>query len=686
MLPTSFHNVTSLMEVSLETWRAVITASGESARLGGAALTHEDLWQSLTTVSPGADLLDALEAIQELGTDQGRDLLSNAADDQQVQLGAVDDVPARELAARVWLQSRTDSGVAQVLVRARFSVLEAGRDRTYREFVGQRARRMRTLDQQLVLDAVSEWCRAQKKSEAIRVYIYERDGEWRCEIMRGEAVRRVVEIKDRRPEILNFRPAVADHLRYDPETGRLGIATRSPRLVQMYRELLGSLLADDPAFFSNENICTLKPLQKHGRSLFNQHRVPGIVRVEVVELRWRRGDRDKVWVKGPDCFQILADLGARLLEGELVEARLLVWFSGPGRRGQVTITVPGRIEINAGAREHLVEQLLDEIGIRGAFGVNDERLDLWSLYPWRLREELWRRHLGAQAFDRLVQQAALRSVRLEAIAHPDHPGLDGALAIEELDDYTTVGISDDPVIGVRTLTSSDMTGYELDIPWLARGIAAELELEDTSREITNGVWSLGRRMLAPAATVAVFLATRQPSNTAAHSVRAAANGARPVLLVPLGRASDGDVPQIECRVPHGPYEGLLGQIVERLNLQDLVSPAVYRTENLLLDPNRGRAWYLGVPLTKLLAGTHPYRFAEKVAGAGGRLVTKEALREHLSPANQDDSLVRKAKSDFMRLVRESFEEVGRQWPPTVAEIFKPQSGGYVLKATAYLLP
>src|SRR5882672_3497234 len=106
MLPTSFHDVTSLMEIDVETWRALIAAAGESARLNGAAPNHAALWQSLTATTPGADLLDALEAIHELGTDRGRDLLSNAADDQQVPLGPVDDVPARELAARVWTASR----------------------------------------------------------------------------------------------------------------------------------------------------------------------------------------------------------------------------------------------------------------------------------------------------------------------------------------------------------------------------------------------------------------------------------------------------------------------------------------------------------------------------------------------------------------------------------------------------
>lgn len=685
MLPTSYHDVTSIMEVDPQTWSALLAAAGEAHRQNGVTLTHEELWQSLTTCDPGMDLLDALEVIQELGTDQGRDHLSNAADDQQVQLGAVDDIPARELAARVWTESRTNEAVAQVLVRARLSVLEAGRDRTYREFVGRPTRGASSIDPQRVRAAVAEWCCEQKKSDVVHVYAYEKDGEWRCEIIRGEAVRRVVEIKDRRPEILNFRPAVADHLRYEPDTGRLGIATRSPRLVRMYRELLGSMLGTDASFFSNENICTLKPLQKHGRSLFDRHQVPGILRVDVVELRWRRGDRDRVLVAGPDCFKILADLEARLVEGELVQARLLVWFAGASRRGQVTITVPGRIEINAGARERLVERLLDEAGLRGTFGPNAEQLDLWSLHPWRLREDLWRRHLG-EAFDRLVQQTALRDVRLDAVPHPDHPERESALVIEELDGTATIGVSDDPTIGVRTLTSSDVMGYELDVSWLVRDLCGALGLDGTSREIARGIWLLGLRTLSPGATVAVFLATRQPPDTAAQSVRAASGTARPVLLVPLGRAADGDPLQVECRVPQGPYDGLIGRIVERLNLQEQVPPPVYRTEELILDPKKGEAWYRGVPLVKLVAGTHPFKFAEKVAGSPSQVITKDTLRDHLSPANADDGIVRKAKSDFVKRVEESFAEAGVECPASVKEIFKAQSGGYVLRATAYVVP
>lgn len=685
MLPTSFHDVTALSEIGLDTWKKILSATGESARLNGS-LTYDQLWHSLTSDPPVGDLLDVLEVLHDLGTDTGRELLLNAADDQQVPLGSVDDEPARELATRIWLQSQTDSVMAEVLMRARFSVQGKVHSRTYREFVGPSTRAVGRFDQQRLRDAIMAWCRQEKKSEFVQLYAYERDGEWRCEVLRGDALKRALEIKNNRPSILNFRPGITDHLRYDAKSGRLGIATRSPRLLPMYREVLGTLLADDAAFFSNENVCTLKPLQQHGRELFEQHRLPGILRVEVVELRWRRGDQEKLLIKGPDCFRILDDLGARLYEGELIEARLSIAFSGRGRRGRVDIKVPSVMDIRAGAHERLVEQLLDEVGIRGTFEENEQRLDLWALHPWRLNEQAWRRHIDGTAFDRLVQCGALRSVRLDAVTHPDHPAAVGALNVETTDGTTVVGVSDDPAIPLRTLTSSDVMGYELDISRVAREIATALELEGSTREIASGLWSLGRRSLSSTVSIAIFLASRMPGETTAQSIQAAANdGSRLVLLVPLGRSRDGGVAQVECRVPNGPYDGLVGAVVERLNVKDQVPPFVWLRDDLILDPTNGRAWYRRVLLSKLRGDSHPFKFAVAVARAGGQTVAKATLNALLSPASDDDGIAKRAKMDFTDRLQASFEDAGIECPAEAKDIFISQQRGYALKGSARVL-
>lgn len=683
MLPTGFHDVTALMEVAPSTWRRVLDSAGEVGRMAGDEMTHDGLWQSLTTDPPGQELLDALDVIVELGTDAGRDLLLQAADDQQLDLQANGE-PARELAARVWIQSRTATTFAEVLVRARVNPSQAGDARTYREFVGGNSARRGSVDRQELLDAVKKWCDENGKSEAVEAYSYELDGEWRCEILRGEALKRVVEIRDGRPSILDFRPAAADHIRYDPETGRLGIATRSPRLLQMYRNVLGSLLANATDHFSGENICSLRPLQQHGRALFERHRVPGILHVDVVELRWRRGDRDKIWVRGRDCFTLLHDLGARLNEGELVEARLSVSFAGGGRRGNVSLKVPNRIDIKAGAHEALVERLLDEAGVRGVFGEDDEPRDHWSLHPWRMTERDWRRHVRTD-FDRLLRQKTLRPAHLDASTHPDHPAAVGALDIEAANASTIVGTSEDPAIGLRTLTSSDVAGYELDVERVAGEIAAALELDGVVAEIATGVWSLGRRSLSSTVTLAVFIAMRRPSGDAGSVIRDAGRGARSLLLVPRGCSSEIEIPQLPCFVPSGPYEGLIGAAVEQLELRDEVAPPVWIRDDLILDPSRGTAWYRRVELTKLRVDTHPFTFAIAVAQAGGRLVKKEDLNALLSRARGDEDVAKKAKSDFITAVKASFDAAGLECPADISQVFVSRSGGYALSGTARVL-
>jgi hypothetical protein len=369
----------------------------------------------------------------------------------------------------------------------------------------------------------------------------------------------------------------------------------------------------------------------------------------------------------------------------LVEARLSISFAGGGRRGHVWLKVPSCIDIHAGVNEGLVERLLDHVGIRGAFGPGDERRDLWSLYPWRMTEETWRQQVGAD-FDRLIRQKTLRPVHLQTTTHPDHPAAGGALTVEAVDPTTIVGVSDDPAIGLRTLTSSDFSGYELDVAHVARELVTALELDGSSGEIVNGIWSLGRRSLSSSVSLAVVLASRRPSEDTAPLIREAGKGAtHVVLLVPLGCSSGLDVSQIECRLPTGTHVALLGKIIEQLGLQGEVSPAVWLREDLLLDQSRGSAWFRGLELSKLRANTHPFAFAMAVARAQGRVVKKDDLNALLSPARGDEDVAKKAKADFIAAIKASFEAAGRDCPTDVATIFVARAGGYALNASARVL-
>lgn len=414
MLPAPLQDPTILMEVSETTWRCVFDAAGDSQRLAGKAFEHTDIQASLNSDPPGPELFKALELIHDLGTDDGRIHIDQVAQDLQLALPiSSENTAAREFVAQLWVLSKSNSNIADLLLRAQLTQPSTDSGRTYREFVGAGEPRSSntSIDKVQLKETISKWCQDNGKHDVVSITTHDYNGEWYCHVIRGDAVKRVPEVRESRLGVLEYQPAASDLLRYDPKTGRIGIATRSSQLLMAYRETLGTLIGGNDQFFAGDNVCSLRPLQAAGKALFRSQRILGIARVDVVQLLWRRGDRDKVWVSGRDCFQILEDLQAKLVEGELIEARLKIEFTGGGRPANVTIKVPTVIQIK-GPNPHLVEQLLDATGLRGSFGADGTPRNFWSEHPWKMTQSEWRRRLGTD-FDRLVKAGFLRPATFE---------------------------------------------------------------------------------------------------------------------------------------------------------------------------------------------------------------------------------------------------------------------------------
>jgi hypothetical protein len=684
MLPPSFHDLTAYMEVESGTWRAVLDAAGESTRLAGQTLSPERLLASLANEPPGSELSDALEAINELGSDAGRDQLQQAAGDAQFSLGPIDDVPARELAARVWVQSRSPSAetVATVLTRARMNSPALANLRQCREFAGKHATTV-TIDKEKLEGAIKTWCLANQQNAEVIVSAYQRGDEWWYEVLRGDSMKRVVEMRNSRPRVLDYRPASSDLLRYDPTTGRLAVSTRSPRRLQLYRQVVGALLDQDAEFFANENICTLKPLQQRGRAVFD-HLPPEVLRVDVVELRWGRGDRGRVLLQDQDCFALVDEFGLRMAEGTLIEARLSVTFVGGGRPGSVSIKVPNRIDMNVGRHEVAIERMLDEVGVRGRFDEAGNQVTIWSLYPWRESAQLWRKCLGID-FDALAKHQLMRAVPLKYTTPPDHPAATGALTVTSVGANVWLGFSEDPTIGVRTLTASDVLGYELDVARLTQKFQVDLQLVGQSREVDTGVWLLGTRVLCDTVTLSVVLALREPSGDAERLIRNCAQGTHTVVIIPVGCHCAMELAQVQAHLDMGQFTELLGSMVERLELQNIVPPPVWAREQLIFHEGLGQAWFQGELLTKLKEGSNPFRFALTVARAKGRLVKKNELNDLLSASRTDGETARAAKRDFQRALEGSFQAAGKTCPAEAKAIFASPNHGYRLITTARVI-
>ncbi len=678
MLPVAYQDVSSLMVVEVETWRAILVAA-KASWFAEAEVTHAALWEAMVTNDVGTEFLNALAVLTELGNDAGRESVLQAAEDRQVELEHKADEPAQELAARLWIASRTNAVLANVLVMARTSRMRSGSERTFEELHGRRFGVKRAIDLNHLKTAVAQWCIENKLEPVVEVFAYERDDEWHCEVLRGERAKRVLAIQAGRPDILNFNPATSDHLRYEPETARLGIATRSPRLFKMYQATLGTLIADEEGFFGGEEICSLEPLQKRRVDLFHDVS-PAIARVDVVELQWRRGDRDRVLVRGRDCFRVLEDLGAQLIEGRLVAAKLVVTFVGGGRPSVVSIQVPKVIDISPGPHEHLVERMLTSVGIRGTFGKVDGRRDLWCLYPWRMSAAEWRARMTD--FDKYAK-TMFRPIVLETVTHPDHPASPGALVVETLSPHTTIGVSDDVAIPIRTLTESDVEGLELDIERVANGVATALALTGGVREVAAGLWMLGSRALVQHRSIAVFFASRAPSDSVAATIHGAVGSNTPVVLCPEGCAPPvGANPWIPCRVPFGPYDDLLMKIVYALNLERVVPAWLWAPEDLVVDEAQGVVWFQG---TQLLvdSNTNAFKLVAALAKRGSEFQDNEDLNQAISASRKDSETAKQAKRAWNAVVKKTFSAKGL---PIPAEMIRSRTGGYELAVAVRFVP
>lgn len=381
---------------------------------------------------------------------------------------------------------------------------------------------------------------------------------------------------------------------------------------------------------------------------------------------------------------MLKEFGANIKTGELTEGRFKVSFAGERRPGHVSIKVPNRLVIKASGREEIVARLLRDVGIIGPFDEGGQPTTFWSRFPWRMHESDWRPRLGGQ-FDQMLKRALFQTVVLDTVRDPNSSSLMGYLNVRTSDDGTYVGVSDDPHIGPRSLTLSDVQGYQLDPQKVMREIRGALCLEGQPAEVRDGLWNLGTRTIGQH-DLTVLLATREPSDAAIQLVSAQVGKERPLLLVPRECSAVIGIPQLQCRIPTGPYDTLFGEVLERLDLADAVPLPDWRTEDFLLDNRAGLAWYRGVPLTELSANTQPFKFAREVARAGGNLVTGEYLTKHLSPAEgSDPQVTKKAKLHFIKAAQASYEKAGKTCPLEIKTLFESRTGrGYVLTGKGYV--
>lgn len=592
-----------------------------------------------------------------------------------------DDQTDREIAARLWIYSQTNQQCLNILRLALGNIEFLHKTTNVKEYSAESGFDMPELDKKVIEDKVSLWCRENHRSEVAEIWPFKAGGVWCCNIVRGDPEKQQAIVNEHNKlDQIRYKPATCEHIRIDPETGRIGIISRSPKIVAAYRSIFGDLVHSDPDFFSGENICSLKVIQEQGESVLKDDLGSKIHKIDLTELKWRGADQGAFLVKGKNCFKVLNDLRVNYTIGQLDEAKLKFHMATDLKPVRVTIVVPSKVEISSERYDVDISRFLEKAGIKGNFNQSNERT-FWQLYPWEYTEPEWNQYIGNEHFNILRKAELFDSVDLESVRLADHQSDVVHMTVEHLDRTTTVGYSENLDVGVRTLTPSDIDGYKLNIQKVTEKLAQSIGAEGGVQEAERGLWSLGTIVLSDSHKVKIFFATEKPSGNLLNLARDGGG----VLLVPLGCEYNGVITVTPINVTGLYFEEIVADIVRTLGLEGEVCPSLHTDSDLVLQPSKNKAWYKKVEIPNVNFKEHSFKFALELVKAGGETVHLTELNKCLSDSRNDTSAAKNAKNSFMKKVRVTLRSVGVSDLPKTNDIFKSVRHGYQTSCSFMLI-
>lgn len=667
-LPLAFLDPAAIEEVSIEVWKEVFDIEGWPQSLGGrkTSFTHEDIHNSLSKDPPTEGLLLALEALEGLGTEAGREAIASAIQDRGLPPGTLPaDKGERDFAMNFYIAQRKNPLLADAFARAQIQVQESGNQRRYNEFVGKRPGSIKKVKEKkaALQEEVLTFCIKSDLGDHVNVEMVEDDGTYIFKILRSHRMQKPLAVVpgSAARATLRFRPVHGDVIHYDAATGRLRIFARASSIVQVYVEALGKALFNDAAFFCGSDVCTLRAIQDRGREALENHGIYGIGRIWMTECLWERGDRELFQIRSNDCFRSMDDLHLPISEGRLLQAKLKCEVIQKSTRPvTVTIRVPSRIEVSQKKHEALIDQVLEAVGIRNSATV-PEQADLWALSPWRHPSDVWRILFGPE-LDRLVRERVLIPVQLSAAAHPSHPGAGLILQAKETAPGDYYGVSDVPEIASRSLTATDLDGLELQPEQLRRFLCERIGTDGGAAWDGGELLELGFITLGEHHIFLVF-ALAQPRPGIGDRLRARAEDASILVLFPSTKADGGELSCLKLETPLPTKALVLRKGAFACGIANLI-PAIHIAPDaarLVVDTRFGKIWVNGVELVDLPQDSHAFRFMALMARSK-EPVSHDAIVQELSQYRQDlDAVARQAKNKARQIISKSLAAAGKSF-------------------------
>jgi hypothetical protein len=665
-LPLAYLDAAAIEEVPIEVWKDVFEAVGWPASLANVrhSFKHKDILRAFSEDIPTDNLLQALEALDNLGTEAGREAIVSAIRDRGVTGVALPaDKGEREFALRFYVAQRANPALADAFIRAQIQIQEGGNQRRYNEFTGKEARLINGLDskKEELREEILGFSRKSDLGDHVQVEAFEDDGIYVFNVLRSHRTQKPLAVVPGHlaRATIQFRPVYCDVLKYDGQVGLLRLAVRASSMVEFYRQLLGKILFKDELFFDGNAVCSLRVLQEHGRQALENHGVYGIGRIWMTECLWERGDRELFQIRSTDCFRSIEELGLPLTQGDFLQAKLKCEVIGKSTRPvTVNIRVPSRIELSKKTYEVLVDKVLSAVGIRKA-ALPPAAVDLWGLYPWRHPIKTWRALFGAET-DKLVQGRVLEPIQLTAASHPDHLTAGRVLDAHPVSEGDYYGVSRAEEIPSRSLTATDLDGLELHPEQFRLYLRTKLGVTSGGARWENGEMLELGFIDVGGSRIYVVYALQQPQPGVGDKLRARSDGAHPVLIFPSPEGDSAELAHVRLDSPIPTRQGLIRQAVCACSLNESV-PAVYTAPDgarLIVDTRIGKVWVDGVEIGDLPTDSHAFQFIELLARRSP--VSAVDIVAKISPGRQDDTTAaRQAKRRAKELIIDAISATGR---------------------------
>jgi len=318
-------------------------------------------------MAPDADtpdgLVNALFLVDEMATEEGMDDLLDAAQQAGISLDGSSDATPADVALHAWFQ-------APALLEQRHSEQYLTNARSFEYYQSKSEPKDPTKrPSKKVLGKLEgdldDWFEEKRRGRGTRVHLDSKAGELWFRVCHGDPYRREPCLEGGEPAAVHYRPEKGDVVVYNPALGELRVNARSKGEKDLYRRMFGLHLFGNEEFFPETGKYTLDPLRTDGADSLVCSDVPGLKKVVLREVHFRRGGpENEVEIRRADDLFAAYEARGRPLptKPRIVRAKFQVKFEGARAPRMVTIKPSNIATYKRDSDGEIVEEWLSRRG------------------------------------------------------------------------------------------------------------------------------------------------------------------------------------------------------------------------------------------------------------------------------------------------------------------------------------